>query len=319
MNENMSSSDAAPSAPHSLPELEQIAAAERELKIRGRRRLIGAGTLGLLSVIFLPMFFDTEPRSDKKPVGNSKEITITIPQREGLSPLPPPVTLPGASAAPIVLGAAPLAAQTAQIVPDSANSAAPAKADANSVMSAQPKVEVAAPIIAGAVVAAGVASVAGAVAASKSAATSDKPVPEVVQSKPALVVPAPPAKVAQVAAAAPAPATVKATPKPVPAPALAPAKVAPAPVVAQAAPAPISGGFVVQLGSFSDDYNIRTLTDRMKSGKLPIYAEKIQITSAGKLKTVTRLRVGPYPTMEKANAIAAKVKALGVTSTVVAN
>ncbi len=334
MSDSNTLSGSAQSAAHSVPELEQIAAAERELKRRGRRRLIGAGTLGLLGVIFLPMFFDTEPRGDKKPngnSGNSKEITITIPQREGFSPLPPPA-------------AALNAPSTSNSLAKSVEQAAVAKVET--------KAETAEPKISGTAVALGAAAVgaavAGAAAVANSSAANDKNAakPEVVQSKPAVVSVAPPTakivsppavasapgpapapKPAQVAVAKPevkpeAKPAVKPETKPVLAPVVAPSAVVPPAPQAPLAPAglatPTAGGFVVQLGAFSDDYNIRTLTDRMKAGKLPVYAEKIQITSAGKPKTVTRLRVGPYPTMEKAKLISAKVKALGVTNTVVA-
>ena len=40
----------------------EISATELELKRRGRRRLIGAITIGLLAIVFLPMIFDSEPR-----------------------------------------------------------------------------------------------------------------------------------------------------------------------------------------------------------------------------------------------------------------
>lgn len=315
-------------AAHFVPELEQIAAAERELKRRGRRRLVGAGTLGLLGVIFLPMFFDTEPRGDKKQngnSGNSKEITITIPQREGLSPLPP-------------LAAALSSPSTSNSLAKSVEQAAVGKAET--------KVKTVEPKISGTAVALGAASVGAVVveaaAVANSSAANDKNAtkPEIVHSKPAAVVTVAPAaaKVLPPPAVVPAPAPkpsefavakpeLKPAVKPEakPTPVVTAASSAAPPVVATEAPAVVaaptptsSGGFVVQLGAFSDDYNIHTLTERMKAGKLPVYAEKIQIISAGKPKTVTRLRVGPYPTMEKAKLISAKVKALGVTNTVVA-
>lgn len=315
-------------AAHFVPELEQIAAAERELKRRGRRRLVGAGTLGLLGVIFLPMFFDTEPRGDKKQngnIGNSKEITITIPQREGLSPLPP-------------LAAALSSPSTSNSLAKSVEQAAVGKAET--------KVKTVEPKISGTAVALGAASVGAVVveaaAVANSSAANDKNAtkPEIVHSKPAAVVTVAPAaaKVLPPPAVVPAPAPkpsefavakpeLKPAVKPEakPTPVVTAASSAAPPVVATEAPAVVaaptptsSGGFVVQLGAFSDDYNIHTLTERMKAGKLPVYAEKIQIISAGKPKTVTRLRVGPYPTMEKAKLISAKVKALGVTNTVVA-
>ncbi len=321
MIESDASINSVSSVPHTVPELEQIAAAERELKRRGRRRLIGAGTLGLLGVIFLPMFFDTEPRGEKtRPggAGNTKEINITIPQREGLSALPPP-------AVPVVSVPSVVPAITPSVAPPpdaltkltgGVDAPLPAKAE-----STEPKISGTATALGA--VAVGTAVV-GAASVVNNKANAEKSAPKsaVEQSaaKPAsstavVTQPLAPKKPVEKPVAAPAASSPVA---PAVAAKAVPATPTPAPPAQPAASVPAAGGFVVQLGAFSDDYNIRILTERMKSGKLPVYAEKIQITSAGKLKTVTRLRVGPYPTMEKAKLISAKVKALGVTNTVVA-
>lgn len=83
-----------------------LSSTEIELKRRGRRRLIGAITLGLLAIVFLPMIFDPAPKradGDRK----AQEISIEIPPREGQSQLPAPKAIP---AAPIL---APAIAPTA--------------------------------------------------------------------------------------------------------------------------------------------------------------------------------------------------------------
>ena len=70
---------------------------EIELKRRGRRRLIGAATIGLLGIVFLPMIFDGEPR--RSPAGSTlkkQEISVQIPAKEGQPALP----TPSASTAP---------------------------------------------------------------------------------------------------------------------------------------------------------------------------------------------------------------------------
>ena len=65
-----------------------LSATELELRRRGRRRLIGAFTLGLLAIVFLPMLFDSEPKKGKAAM---QEIAIQVPPKEGLKPLPAPV------------------------------------------------------------------------------------------------------------------------------------------------------------------------------------------------------------------------------------
>ncbi len=53
-----------------------ISEEELQLKIRARRRIIGAITLVLLTVIFLPMIFDAKPKSEVK------EVAVKIPDPE---------------------------------------------------------------------------------------------------------------------------------------------------------------------------------------------------------------------------------------------
>jgi DedD protein len=77
----------------------ELSATELELKRRGRRRLIGAITLGLLAIVFLPMIFDSEPRRDKTA---TQEISIQVPPKDGQPALPPPtVTQTPADATPV--------------------------------------------------------------------------------------------------------------------------------------------------------------------------------------------------------------------------
>lgn len=70
---------------------------EIELKRRGRRRLIGAATIGLLGVVFLPMIFDGEPkRNSAGSILKSQEISVQVPAKEGLPPLSAPSAVPSA-------------------------------------------------------------------------------------------------------------------------------------------------------------------------------------------------------------------------------
>lgn len=93
------------------PKAGEISAAELEIKRRGRLRLIGAITIGLLAIVFLPMIFDSEPARNKSKIKpGSQEISIQIPPKEGLPPLPAPEPIPNAAVASIVLPVAPPAA-----------------------------------------------------------------------------------------------------------------------------------------------------------------------------------------------------------------
>lgn len=89
----------------------EISATELELKRRGRRRLIGAVTLGLIAVVFLPMIFDSEPRSGgaMKP----QEISVQLPSKEGQPVLPAPSAAPAAVAPAPAIGVSPPVPATA--------------------------------------------------------------------------------------------------------------------------------------------------------------------------------------------------------------
>ncbi len=79
----------------------ELSATEIELKRRGRRRLIGAVTIGLLGIVFLPMIFDGEPkRTSIGATSKKQEISVQIPAKAGLSPLPAPAAAPTITSSP---------------------------------------------------------------------------------------------------------------------------------------------------------------------------------------------------------------------------
>ena len=68
-----------------------------EIRRRGRRRLLGAVTLVLLAVVFIPMILDSEPRPQRT------EPSLKIPPKENIAPLP----APSPAAAPVSSSPAP--------------------------------------------------------------------------------------------------------------------------------------------------------------------------------------------------------------------
>ena len=69
----------------------ETSATEIELKRRGRRRLIGAATIGLLAVVFIPMIFDGESKRTSNGSSLKKqEISLKVPPKEGQPALPTP-------------------------------------------------------------------------------------------------------------------------------------------------------------------------------------------------------------------------------------
>jgi DedD protein len=72
-------------------------------------------------------------------------------------------------------------------------------------------------------------------------------------------------------------------------------------------------GFVIQLGAYKDADNAKALVARMKELKLPVFTDVLPV----KTGTVTRVRVGPFLSKEKADGALAQVKLAGVDGKVV--
>ncbi|WP_374472837.1 SPOR domain-containing protein [Arenimonas sp.] len=106
-----------------------------------------------------------------------------------------------------------------------------------------------------------------------------------------------------------APAVAPTEPAPA-APAPTPTPAAPAPTPAPAAPLPATaagGRYAVNVGSFSNQANARTLADKLRAQGLPVTSESVDVNG----KPAMRLRVGPYA--ERALAEAARLRAESVT------
>jgi len=89
-------------------------AEQNELRRKGRQRLVGAVTLALLAVVFVPMLLDPEPRRDRA------EPLLAIPPRDAAPPLPPAQGLPQAQPGTEVVSSTPPAATTAPPEPPAA-------------------------------------------------------------------------------------------------------------------------------------------------------------------------------------------------------
>jgi DedD protein len=88
-----------------------------EVRRKGRRRLIGAFAIVVAMVVFLPMLLDPAPRQQKQ------DMSLSIPAKDAVAPLPPPPERPAAKddARQAPLSEVPKAA------PDTPKAAAPAE------------------------------------------------------------------------------------------------------------------------------------------------------------------------------------------------
>lgn len=95
-----------------------------EIRRRGRRRLLGAVTLVLLAVVFIPMILDNEPRPQRA------EPSLTIPRKDNAAPLPAPAPSPIAKPEPAPAKAEPPPAAAKTEPPPAAVKAEPPPAAA---------------------------------------------------------------------------------------------------------------------------------------------------------------------------------------------
>lgn len=103
---------------------------------------------------------------------------------------------------------------------------------------------------------------------------------------------------------APQPAVEKPAEKPVATP-------APPPAPAQtkgAENALADAGFVIALGAYADEKNVRALMSKLKSEKIPAYTEPLETAKGPR----TRVRAGPFATEEAAEKARARLLRIGV-------
>ena len=148
----------------------------------------------------------------------------------------------------------------------------------------------------------------------------DSAPPETVETQQAVAEPAPPAEPAK---AEPEPAKPAARPEPKPeAEPVKPEPVKAEPAKPQSKPHPVAAPvpqkkpaaasemFVVQLAALSDGAKARELKARAALAGLPTYTDTVG--------SLTRVRVGPYPTREAAEAAAGRLAENGMTGQVLA-
>lgn len=250
-----------------------------EIKKRARRRLVGAIALVLLAVIVLPMVMDQEP----KPI--TQDIQIHIPSQEPgtgsfISRIKPTSPAPAPT---------PLPAEPPAPLPAASPAAAPASDSETK------------------------SAIATAAPAKSELKSESKPEvkPELSKSATTPATTAPPA----------APATTATTEKP--AETKAPAKPAEKSSAAQNADSTRATAllnderWVVQLGAYQDQANVKLLQGKIKELGYPIFTEKIDTPQGARI----RVRCGPFPSREaaeKAQARLKKISAGGPTGGVVA-
>jgi len=249
-----------------------------ELRRKARRRLIGAIVLALAAAVLVPMLLESDP----KPLG--EDVSVRIPPVDDVkfeSKLAEKGKAPADKPGDAKPAAEPSRAETAApmivpIAPPAANKDAGAPPPPRSVAQAEQRV---------------ISPSTRPAAAEPAAAPATKP-PSADSGKSAEPPKAPSAESGKSA-------------EPPKAPSAESGKSAEPPKSAE--PARTAGAYSVQLAAFTDDKGANSLAARLKKDGHPAYIEPYE-TSRGR---VWRVRVGPYPSREAAEAARGKLKAEG--------
>lgn len=237
-----------------------------ELRVRARRRLIGALVLVLTAVIFVPMLFDSPPEEEMASPIVLPEPIPQIPAEPQVALAPESSTANEAGAIQAPAPAAGQPTQTPQMPVEPAAQAAREPVEPPKSVRPEP-----AP-----------------------AATHDTPKP--APSKPAPREPSPRTDDGSVALAL-LEGRQPATPAPT-------------------ASTPTSGNFILQVAAYTSDKDAQSRRDKLvAAGVTNAYVE--QAVANG--KTAHRLRVGPFPTREAAEAAQARLRQLGFNNGLIFN
>lgn len=251
--------------------------AQSQLKKRARRRLVGAVAFASVVAVVLPMVMDHEPRQ------SVQEVEIRIPGQDEKPLAPKFAVTPVEKPAPKT--------------PEPAAEGKPQAATEAAVPLAKPSARV--------------LEVAKDKPAEKIPEKSAEKSPEKPQQKPAEKPAAKPEK-------APDKAVEKTVEKPVAKESTADAKraaaiLAGAGAASEAAPAPAkTGEFVILIGAFANEDNVRNLKAKLAEKNIKTYSEPLP-TPGG---TKTRVRAGPFPSREAAEKALEKMKQVGVSGVI---
>jgi DedD protein len=257
-----------------------------ELRRRARRRLIGAIVLALAAAVLVPMLLESDP----KPLG--EDVSVRIPPVDdskfvsklgdkGKASAEPPIAASATTPTPKAEPATPAASPAAQATPPK-DVGAPAPAPSRALTQAEQRVI------------SPQSKPASATDGSGASTTAATKAPAPVTGGTAAPTAEPP-KAGDATTATKVAEPVK--------PAALP-KAADAPKAAEPAAA---GAYSVQLAAFADDKGANSLAAKLKRAGHPAYTEPYE-TSRGR---VWRVRVGPYPSREAAEAARVMLKAEG--------
>jgi DedD protein len=261
-----------------------------ELRRRARRRLVGAIVLALAAAVLVPMLLESDP----KPLG--EDVSVRIPPVDDgkfVNRLGEHAKPADASKAVTAKPEAAASGGSAGATEPSKDASAPAGSAAPAKSLSQAEQRVLAPSTR---------------STSKEAASANAKGGDVANA-PAAAPQSPPPVAAKPGDASPSTAATASAPAKTPESGPGKSSTAEAPKAASPASAAksASDSYSVQLAAFADDKGANALAGRLKKAGHPAYTEPYS-SSRG---TLWRVRVGPYPTRDAAEAARAKLKSEG--------
>jgi DedD protein len=274
-----------------------VPSAVQAARVQARRRLVGALVLLLVGIVAFPLLFETQPRPValdipiQTPNGSVQAPAPVANATPARQPLPPSVVVEAPVDAPAsAVGLAPVVAPASAPGPARAVGQAPLEIERE--LPPKPVAKASAPAV----------------------AEAKRPDPKTAEPK------------------ASGPAAARATLKPPPddgsrarallddKPAASAATASPTTATppangAAAASAAKGGRYVVQVGAYTDTTALREARQKVEKLGLKTYTQVVEGGDAGKR---TRVRVGPFETREEAERTAARVKAQGLPTAILA-
>ncbi|MDN3544755.1 MAG: SPOR domain-containing protein [Roseateles asaccharophilus] len=260
-------------APAAKP-VSESASDVQQLRVRARRRLIGAAVLVGLGVIGFPLVFETQPRPI--PV----DLPIDIPRKEGAAPLPiPAAPVPAPEVQPATRPAAP-----PLVIQEPVAEAKPAQAQAREEI--LPRI-------------------------SAQAASEAKPQPKAETKVEPKLVAKPEPKPEPRKEVAAQPAASKATNESRDASGSKEAARVQA-LLEGKKPEAAPGRYIVQVGAYADSKAAQEARMKVERQGIKTYTQAVDTAEGQRI----RVRVGPFPSREEADKVAAKLRSGGLSTAV---
>ncbi|WP_231741616.1 SPOR domain-containing protein [Paucibacter sp. KCTC 42545] len=291
--------------------MSDTADAVQQLRVRARRRLIGAAVLVAIGVIGFPLVFETQPRPI--PV----DLLITIPDKDGVPVLSPPPGLAGKVGPKVAVVEPPALTRTTEPSrPEPVQPEPPKASEPVAQVKPQPQPAQSAQVAAPKPSQVAATEPAKPVPAPSAKVAADKPVAKAsekaAEKQADRHIDKPTEKVAEKPADKPKPQAMSASSQEAArVQALLDGKMPPKPDESKK-PADGATRVILQVGAYADMQAAQEARHKVEKLGLKTYTQEVNTPSGTRI----RVRVGPFASREEADKAAAKVRATGLSTAV---